>query len=105
MGRNRMNSNRLGLFAALVLAIVHMARSEESVLLSFNDGVKHVPVEEARKRLMEIRPGDSVSSVFAKLGYPDEVEVKAPGQPYTSEGEWRCWRYGVTRPHELPLIG
>ena len=99
-----MNSNGLKLFASLVLVIAHSARCEESVLLSFNDGVKSVPVEEARKRLTDIKPGDSVSNVFAKLGYPDEAEIRIPGL-HTAEGEWRRWRYGVSRPHALPLIG
>ncbi len=105
MATDHMKSHLLTLFAILLLTVVHTARSEESVLLSFNEGVKSVPVEEARKRLLEIKRGDSVSNVFAKLGYPDEVEVKIPGQPYSSEGERRRWRYGVTRSHALPLIG
>ncbi|HEX5218871.1 MAG TPA: hypothetical protein VFZ59_04840 [Verrucomicrobiae bacterium] len=95
----------LRLIASLALLIAHAACGEETVLLSFNDGVKSVPVSEARKRLLEIRRGDSVSNVFTRLGYPDEVEVKVQGQAYSSEGEWRRWRYGATAPHELPLIG
>jgi len=104
-GKNDMNSNGLRLLASLVLVIAQTARCEETALLGFNDGVKSIPVGEARKRLLEIRPGDSVSKVFAKLGYPDEVEVRFMRPLHSSEGEWRRWRYGVTRSQELPLIG
>ena len=98
-----MNFNSISCSALCIVFVSQTAISGEDAVLHLDRGDRVIPVERARKLLLDIPRGTPVSNLISLVGHPDEVRVQP--EAFRTEAEWNRWCYGVSESGELPLIG